>query len=75
MIYYKILSAKTSTHMLLDDELLEGKVSNGLLIHMKNILDEEIQEGERLFQERYADTGYYRERIRFRDALIRKKFC
>lgn len=34
---------------------------------MKNILDEEIQEGERLFQERYADTGYSRERIRFRE--------
>lgn len=32
-------------HMLLDNEVLEGKVSNGLLIHMKNILDEEIKEG------------------------------
>ena len=59
--------------MLLDDELLEGRVSNGLLVHMKNIQDEEIQEGERIFQERYADTGYSREKIRFREALIRKK--
>lgn len=60
-------------HMLVEDELIEGRVSNELLMHMENILTEEIQEGERIFQERYASIRYSREKGSFMEVLARKK--
>ena len=60
-------------HMLVEDELTEGRVSNELLVHMENILAEEIQERERIFQERYASIRYSREKASFMEALDRKK--
>ena len=59
--------------MLLEDGLLEGRFSYGLLAQIENILAGEIREDERIFQERYADTGYSHEKIKFKEALIRKK--
>mgnify|MGYP002509956288 CR=1 FL=1 len=60
-------------HMLIDDELLAGKFPDELLVHMENILGEEIQEDERFFREKYANVNYSYEKIRIRERLIRKK--
>ena len=55
-------------HMLVEDELTEGRVLNELLTYMENILAEEIQERERIFQERYANIRYSREKASFMEA-------
>lgn len=60
-------------HMLVEDELTEGRVSNELLMHMENILVGEIQEGERIFQESYDSIRYSHEKLSFMEALDRKK--
>lgn len=60
-------------HMLPDDELLERRFSDELLTQMEKILDREIQEGERIFQERYDNVSYSHEKRRYREKLIRKK--
>lgn len=60
-------------HMLPDDELLEGIFSDELLVQMEKILAGEIQKGEEIFQETYAEVRYSHEKVRFRKAIIRKK--
>lgn len=60
-------------HMLLEDELLEGKWSDELLAQMEKALEEQIQESESIFQKRYANVRYSHEKLVFEENLIRKK--
>jgi len=64
---------KIYPHMLLEDVFLEGKLPKALFLRMLNIIEAEMEEMEKIFNEKFSGTPYSREKWKFERELDRKK--
>lgn len=64
---------KIQPHMFLEGVFLQGRLSESFFLDILDVLGTEIENVETIFDKRFSDITYSREKVRFEQELIRKK--